>query len=463
MKKNYSKKNSLSEEDVFKSDLEEQNKYLETLVNAEKDLDLWSQTLQSKEAFLNKINQENKVIESKIEQFKQDALVFKTEFEKNLENKSQYSKQSLYEVYKQKTMEEWEFDLKRWKNSYIESKTSQAKKESLRFLETIDARYCPNFFWPKPNLLIYLPNQQVVKKYQALTWLPRLTEMTGCTIDIIEDTEESYIRVAQGGGLEKEALRLALEDMIKHSVQTEEKAVQLYDKYTKILENYCLQLGKDAVKELRLKTFPHHEILKLIGMLNYRTSHRQNQYFHSKEVSFLSGMIAHEMGIDIEIAKRAGLLHDIGKALDYKIDGGHAVISADYAQRYGESEEIIDTILAHHDDKIVETPHAYVLKTADAMSGGRPGARVHGEEGYQKKLEKIQEILKEFYHRGMISYDLMHAGREVRIFVNPKKVTDEGAVMLARDIINDLELKVDFPGQITVTLIRKQERIMDIF
>ena len=168
-------------------------------------------------------------------------------------------------------------------------------------------------------------------------------------------------------------------------------------------------------------------------------------------------MIADEIGVSNLHAKRAGILHDIGKALDYKIEGSHAVISGDYAIRYGEKEDIVDTVLAHHDDKIVETPFAYILKAADALSGARPGARVDMEEGYHRRIDGISGVVNSFQEQGVTGSAIMHAGREVHVFVDNNKVKQTEINGLAEGIAKKLEEEVEFPGQIRVTVIRRTE------
>ena len=193
----------------------------------------------------------------------------------------------------------------------------------------------------------------------------------------------------------------------------------------------------------------------MVGHLNWRTSYRQNQYLHTFEVAKLAGMLAEEIGEDPEAAKRCGLLHDIGKSIDYRIDGGHAVISGDYADRFGEDQVICDTVMSHHNELIIETPMAFVLKTADTWSGARPGARVNLEEGYQIRLSGINESVREFKGTGKI--EIMHGGREVHVEVDHRRVKEADLDKLAKDIARKIEENVAFPGQIKVLLNRRYE------
>jgi ribonuclease Y len=265
-----------------------------------------------------------------------------------------------------------------------------------------------------------------------------------------------YVKVSGGLGVDKEVIRLTLEEVFSKKLQDEGSIHRAIEKNRKRVNQLIVRLGNEAAKKLDLKGI-HPEIIKLIGSLNYRTSHRQNQYFHSLEVATLAGLIAMELGVDPQLARRAGILHDIGKVLDYRIEGSHAVISGDYAANFGENTDVVDTVLSHHDDKVVETPHAYILKTADALSGARPGARVDMEEGYSRRMDGISGVVNSFQDAGVLSSVIMHAGREVHVFVDSHKVQQSNMNDLATNIARKLEDEVEYPGQIRVTIIRRTE------
>jgi ribonuclease Y len=223
-----------------------------------------------------------------------------------------------------------------------------------------------------------------------------------------------------------------------------------------VLEKMALRLGRQAVSKLHINGL-NEEIIKMVGALNWRTSYRQNQYYHSLEVAELAGILATELHEDVDTAKRCGLLHDIGKGLDYKIEGSHAIISGDYADRYGESKLICDTIMSHHNDIVLETPLSYLLKTADTLSGARPGARVHLEEGYQIRLAAIDQSIRSF--SGILKVAIMSGGREVHVEVNHKKVKENELEKLTKEIVHKIETDVAFPGQIKVVVTRRFEAI----
>jgi ribonuclease Y len=199
------------------------------------------------------------------------------------------------------------------------------------------------------------------------------------------------------------------------------------------------------------------EIVKLIGSLKYRTSYTQNNYSHSIEVGFLCGMMAAELGLNTKVARRAGALHDIGKALDHSIEGGHAVIGADFAKKYGEPADVVHAIKAHHDDEKPNSVLAELVKAADALSGARPGARREMMETYVSRLEELETIGNSF--DGVIRTFAIQAGREIRVLVESEKVTDEQSIMLSRDIARKIEKELTYPGQIKVTVIRETRAV----
>jgi ribonuclease Y len=197
----------------------------------------------------------------------------------------------------------------------------------------------------------------------------------------------------------------------------------------------------------------HAEIVRLVGRLNYRTSYTQNQWKHAVEAAFLCGMMAEELGLDIKLARRAALMHDIGKALTHELDGSHAVIGADYARRLGESEIVANAIGAHHTDEPFSSPYAYLVAAADAMSGARPGARRQMDESYSSRLEDLERITRGF--RGITEAYAVQGGREVRIYVQEDRIDDLGAVDLSSAVAKKISQEMRFPGQIRVTVIRE--------
>ena len=201
----------------------------------------------------------------------------------------------------------------------------------------------------------------------------------------------------------------------------------------------------------------HPEILKLVGALNFRTSYTQNQYQHAIEAAFVCGAMASEMGLNVKQARRAGLLHDIGKVLDASAEGSHAVIGADFAKKYGESPDIVHAIRAHHDDEKPESVLAHIVAAGDAISGARPGARKALTESYVSRLSDIEEIVNSF--EGVSKSYAISGGREVRVFVENGQVNDEQTIMLSRDIARKIEDEMSYPGTIKVTVVRETKAV----
>ena len=218
------------------------------------------------------------------------------------------------------------------------------------------------------------------------------------------------------------------------------------------LDRELMDLGKRAFANLEIP-LAHAEIVALVGRLNYRTSFTQNQWKHAVEAAFLCGMMANELGLDLKLARRAALMHDIGKALTHELDGSHAVIGADYARRLGESEVVANAIGAHHTDEPFSSPLAYLVAAADAMSGARPGARRQMEDNYVARLDDLERITRSF--RGVEEAYAVQGGREVRIYVAEDKVDDRAAIGLSSEIAKKISEEMTFPGQIRVTVIRE--------
>jgi ribonucrease Y len=222
------------------------------------------------------------------------------------------------------------------------------------------------------------------------------------------------------------------------------------------LDAELADLGRRAFSMLEIPA-AHQEIVKLVGRLNYRTSYTQNQWKHAVEAAYLCGMMADELGLDLKLARRAALMHDIGKALTHELDGSHAVIGADYARRLGEAEAVANAIGAHHTDEPFNSAYAYLVAAADAMSGGRPGARRQTDDSYVSRIEDLERITRGF--RGVAEAFAVQGGREVRVYVEENRVDDLGAVNLSTEIAQKISQEMRFPGQIRVTVIRELKSV----
>lgn len=278
--------------------------------------------------------------------------------------------------------------------------------------------------------------------------------LTGVDL-IIDDTPEA-ITLSCFEPVRREIARVALEKLITDGRIHPARIEEMIDKARREVESIIKEEGERAVLEIGVNGI-HHELVKLLGRLRYRTSYGQNVLNHSIEVALLSGMIASELGMDPTLAKRAGLLHDIGKALDHEIEGSHVEIGVDVARKFKESEQVIHAIHAHHGDIEAKTVVACIVQAADAISAARPGARRENLESYIKRLQKLEEVAASF--EGVERCFAIQAGREVRIMVKPEIVNDERMIPLAREICKKIETDLDYPGQVKVNIIRESRAI----
>jgi len=283
----------------------------------------------------------------------------------------------------------------------------------------------------------------------------RALEMaTGVDI-IIDDTPEA-VTISGFDVVRREIARLAIERLISDGRIHPGRIEEVVEKAKKEMEDKVREEGERAAFDMGIHNI-NPEVIKLLGKLKYRTSFGQNSLQHSKEVSYLMGIMASELGLDFKLARRVGLLHDIGKAVDQQIEGTHAKIGADLAKKYGESPEIINAIEAHHEEAESKSIYGVLAIAADAISAARPGARRETLESYVKRLEKLESIATVF--KGVEKAFAIQAGREIRVIVQPEKISDADAVILSRDIRKKIEEGMEYPGQIKVTVIRETRAI----
>jgi ribonuclease Y len=281
-----------------------------------------------------------------------------------------------------------------------------------------------------------------------------LESATGMDL-IIDDTPEAVV-LSGFDPVRREIARIALEKLIADGRIHPGNIEAFVEKARREVEGAMKEAGNNAMFETKVFNI-HPELVKLLGRLKYRTSYGQNVLKHSIEVSHLAGLMAAEIGADVNICKRAGLLHDIGKAVDHEVEGTHISIGVDLAKKYRESNAIVHCIAAHHNDIEPTTLEAVLVQAADAISGARPGARRESLEFYVKRLEKLEEIANSF--KGVEKSFAISAGREVRIMVKPEQIDDAGALFMAKEIAKKIESEMDYPGQIKVNVIRESRSV----
>ncbi|MCX7965761.1 MAG: ribonuclease Y [Syntrophorhabdaceae bacterium] len=337
-----------------------------------------------------------------------------------------------------------------------EDARDNADKKAKEIIATAIQRYAGEYVGENTVSVIALPNEEMKGRIIGREGrnIRALEAATGVDI-IIDDTPEAVI-LSCFNPIRREVARIAIERLITDGRIHPARIEEIVSKVAEEMEIKIKEAGEQAVFDLGIHNV-HPEIVKLIGRLKYRSSYAQNVYQHSLEVAFICGIIASELRLNIKMAKRAGLLHDIGKAVDHEIEGSHAFIGADLAKKYGESDEIVHAIMAHHEDVEAISILDVIVQAADALSGARPGARREMLETYVKRLEELERIANSFH--GVEKSYAIQAGREIRIVVSSDKVTDEEIFMLSKDIAKKIETDLSYPGQIKVVVIRETRAV----
>ncbi|HCY84831.1 MAG TPA: ribonuclease Y [Desulfobacteraceae bacterium] len=332
----------------------------------------------------------------------------------------------------------------------------KADKEAKKIISTAVQRYAGDYVAERTVSVVHLPGDEMKGRIIGREGrnIRALEAATGIDL-IIDDTPEAVI-LSGFNPVRREVARLSLEKLISDGRIHPARIEDVVERATEEVEVAIKEAGEQAAFDLGVHGIDP-ELIKVLGKLKFRTSYAQNVLQHSVEVAFLSGVIASELGLNAKLAKRMGLLHDIGKAVDHEVDGAHAIIGAKLAKKYGEMENVVNAIAAHHEDRMPESVYDFIVQAADALSGARPGARKESLENYVKRLEDLEGIANSF--DGVTNTYAIQAGREIRVITESEKITDDSAVLLSRDIARKIEENLTFPGQVKVVVIRETRAV----
>ncbi|MDD7793812.1 ribonuclease Y [Clostridium sp. 'White wine YQ'] len=419
------------------------------LIQREETLDKKGEVLEKKEDVVNKRMQEIDVMEANIQELLKQR---REELERISGLSSEDAKNILLEEVNKEIKHEAAIMIKE-----VETKAKEeADKRSREIITTAIQRCAADHVSESTVHVVALPNDEMKGRIIGREGrnIRTLETLTGVDL-IIDDTPEAVI-LSSFDPIRREVARLALEKLIVDGRIHPARIEEMVERATKDVENDIKEEGEQATFETGVHGL-HPEIIKLLGRLKYRTSYGQNVLKHSIEVAYLAGLMASELGLDVNIARRAGLLHDIGKGVDQEYEGPHALIGGDLAKKYHESAVVVNAIAAHHGDVEMISLEAVLVQAADAISAARPGARRETLEAYIKRLEKLEEIANSY--EGVEKSYAIQAGREIRIMVKPDQVDDAVATEMARNIVKSIEEELEYPGQIKVNVIRETRAV----
>lgn len=353
-------------------------------------------------------------------------------------------------------LQKLEKDFEHEKETLIARTTDRVKEiadqRARDVLATSIQRLAPSYCQEITTSVIEIPNDEMKGRVIGREGrnIRAFEKATG--VDVIVDDTPGVIIVSCFDSIRREMARRAMNKLIADGRIHPARIEELVEQTKKEMNELIQQEGKQVVYDLNIPGI-HPKIVTLLGRLKFRTSYGQNVLQHTKECAYLAGMIAGELGMDVTLARRCALLHDVGKAVDHEIEGGHPEIGANIARRYEEAPEVVNAIASHHNDVPQESLYALITQAADSISGSRPGARGETLERYIKRLEKLEALALSF--AGVKAANAIQAGREIRVFVNSQKISDKKALKLCRDIATEIESQLTYPGEIKVTLLRE--------
>ena len=428
----------------------------ETLDKKADNLDARETTLERKQAELDRLTQEAQEYavrqKSAAETAEQAARELEEKQRVELERVAKMTQEEAKDMIVQRIQKEAFHDAGVMVREIEQNAKNEADKKARNIVAMASQRCASDHVAETTVSVVSLPNEDMKGRIIGREGRNIRTLETATGVDlIIDDTPEAVI-VSAFDPVRREIARIALEKLIADGRIHPARIEEMVEKARREVDNQIRETGEQAIFETNMHGM-HHELVKLLGRMRYRTSYGQNVLKHSIEVSHLAGLMAAELGADVTLAKRAGLLHDIGKAVDHELEGTHVELGVEMCKRYHESPEVIHCIAAHHNDIEPTTVEAVLVQAADAISAARPGARRESIENYIRRLEKLEEIASSF--QGVEKSFAIQSGREVRIMVKPEDISDEGTTVLAREIAKRIENELEYPGQIKVNVIRE--------
>lgn len=454
------KESLLQSRSRFEEETKEQRKNIQhlekRLQQREENLDKKFENLDKKENEL--VNREKSVAgqQRAIAEKEKEYLKLFDEQKEKLESISSMTAEQAKEELKTMMVEEARIDSAKTIMRIEEEARETADKKAKEIISLAVQRYSGDYVAEKTVTVVSLPNDEMKGRIIGREGRNIRSFESATGVDLIVDDTPEAVVLSVFDPIRREIARIALERLVADGRIHPARIEEVVKKVGREMETTLKEEGEKAAFDVSVHGI-HPELIRLMGRLKYRTSYAQNVMSHSLEVAFLCGIIAAELGLDIKDAKRIGFLHDVGKAVDHEVEGSHALIGAELAKKYGESQKIVNALAAHHDEVKSGSIEAIIVQAADALSAARPGARREMLETYIKRLDDLERIAKSF--KGVDKSYAIQAGREVRIMVESEEVSDERASVLAREIAQQIEKELAFPGQIRVTVIRETRAV----